>query len=158
MLLGAARHLAETRAFDGTLIFCFQPAEEGGAGAQAMIDDGMLERFPVKGAYGVHNWPGMPVGAFGVVRGAAMASAEAFDIVVEGTGGHAAMPHRVRDPILAASHIVAAAQSIVSRVVDPQESAVVSITAIHGGEAFNVIPYRVEMKGTIRTFSEAVSS
>ncbi len=157
MLLGAARHLAETRAFDGTLIFCFQPAEEGGAGAQAMIDDGMLERFPVKGAYGVHNWPGMPVGEFGVVRGAAMASAEAFDIVVEGTGGHAAMPHRVRDPILAASHIVAAAQSIVSRVVDPQESAVVSITAIHGGEAFNVIPDRVEMKGTIRTFSEAVS-
>jgi hippurate hydrolase len=157
MLLGAARRLAETRPFDGTLIFCFQPAEEGGAGAQAMIDEGMLERFPVKGAYAVHNWPGLPVGEFGVVRGPAMASAEAFNITVEGTGGHAAMPHRVRDPIVAASHIVAAAQTIVSRVVDPLDNAVVSITAIHGGEAFNVIPDRVEMRGTIRTFSEAVS-
>ena len=157
MLLGAARHLAETRPFDGTLVFCFQPAEEGGAGAQAMIDDGMLERFPVKGAYAVHNWPGMPVGEFGVVRGAAMASAEAFTILVEGTGGHAAMPHRTRDPIVAASHIVSAVQAIVSRVVDPLEPAVVSITAIHGGEAHNVVPDRVEMKGTVRTFSEAVS-
>src|SRR5271165_2315539 len=157
MLLGAARHLAETRAFDGTLIFCFQPAEEGGAGAQAMIDDGMLERFPVKGAYGVHNWPGIPVGEFGVVRGVAMASAEAFGITVEGTGGHAAMPSMTRDPIVAASHIIGAVQTIVSRVVDPREPAVVSITSIHGGDAFNVIPDRVEMKGTVRTFSEAVS-
>jgi hippurate hydrolase len=157
MLLGAARHLAETRPFDGTLIFCFQPAEEGGAGAQAMIDDGMLERFPVKGAYAVHNWPGMPVGAFGVVRGPAMASADGFIITVEGTGGHAAIPYKTRDPIVAASHIVAAVQTIVARVVDPLDSAVVSITTIHGGEAFNVIPDRVEMKGTVRTFSEAVS-
>jgi amidohydrolase len=157
MLLGAARRLAETRPFDGTLIFCFQPAEEGGAGAQAMIDEGMLERFPVKGAYAVHNWPGLPVGEFAVVRGPAMASAEAFNITVEGTGGHAAMPHRARDPIVTASHIVAAVQTIVSRVVDPLDNAVVSITAIHGGEAFNVIPDRVEMKGTVRTFSEAVS-
>src|SRR5271157_1228930 len=158
MLLGAARWLAETRAFDGTLVFCFQPAEEGGAGAQAMIDDGMLERFPVKGAYAVHNWPGMPVGEFGVVRGGAMASAQGLMITVEGTGGHAAMPHRTRDPIVAASHIVAAVQTIVSRVVDPLDSAVVSITAIHGGDAFNVIPDRVEMRGTIRTFSEAVTN
>jgi hippurate hydrolase len=157
MLLGAARHLAETRAFDGTLIFCFQPAEEGGAGAQAMIDDGMLERFPVKGAYGAHNWPGMPLGEFGVVRGPAMASAEAFNITVQGIGGHAGAPHRTRDPIVAAGHIVVAVQSIVARVVDPLDNAVVSITAIHGGEAFNVISDRVEMKGTIRTFSEATS-
>ncbi len=157
MLLGAARHLAETRAFDGTLVFCFQPAEEGGAGAQAMIDDGMLERFPVKGAYAVHNWPGMPVGRFGVVRGPAMASAEAFYITVDGIGGHAAIPHKTRDPIVAASHIVAAVQTIVSRAVDPADSAVVSVTSIHGGEAFNVIPDRVEMKGTVRTFSEEVS-
>ena len=105
----------------------------------------------------MHNWPGLPVGEFAVVRGPAMASAEAFNITVEGTGGHAAMPHTVRDPIVAASAIVAAAQTIVSRVVDPLDNAVVSITAIHGGEAFNVIPDRVEMKGTIRTFSEAVS-
>jgi hippurate hydrolase len=157
MLLGAARHLAETRSFDGTLIFCFQPAEEGGAGAQAMIDDGMLERFPVKGAYAVHNWPGLPVGSFGVVRGAMLASAESWIITIEGTGGHAAMPNRARDPIVAASHIVVAAQTIVSRVVDPQESAVVSITSIHGGDAINVIPSRVEMKCDVRTFSEAVS-
>ncbi len=157
ILLGAARWLAENREFDGTLVFCFQPAEEGGAGAQAMIDDGMLERFPVKGAYAVHNWPGIPVGQFGVVRGAAMAATEAFVITVEGVGGHAAFPHLARDPIVAASHIVATVQTIVSRVVDPLDPAVVSITAIHGGEAFNVIPDRVEMKCNIRTFSESVS-
>jgi hippurate hydrolase len=157
MLLGAARHLAETRAFDGTLVFCFQPAEEGDAGAQAMIDDGMLERFPVKGAYAVHNWPGVPVGAFGVVRGPAMASTGKFHITVEGVGGHAAFPHRARDPIVAAAAIVTAAQTIVSRVVDPLDPAVVSITAIHGGDAFNVIPERVTMKCNIRCFSEAVA-
>jgi hippurate hydrolase len=157
MLLGAARWLAGNREFDGTLVFCFQPAEEGGAGAQAMIDDGMLERFPVKGAYGVHNWPGMPIGQFGVVRGAAMAATESFVITVEGVGGHAAFPHLTHDPIVAASQIVAAVQTIVSRVVDPLDSAVVSITSIHGGEAFNVIPDRVEMKCNIRTFSESVS-
>ena len=157
MLLGAARWLAENREFDGTLVFCFQPAEEGGAGAQAMIDDGMLERFPVKGAYAVHNWPGMPVGQFGVVRGAAMAATESFVITVEGVGGHAAFPHLTRDPIVGASHIVTAVQTIVSRVVDPLDPAVVSITSIHGGEAFNVIPDKVEMKCNIRTFSESVS-
>ena len=157
MLLGAARWLAENREFDGTLVFCFQPAEEGGAGAQAMIDDGMLERFPVKGAYAVHNWPGIPVGEFGVVRGAAMAATQAFVITVEGVGGHAAFPHLARDPIVAAAHLVAAVQTIVSRVVDPLDPAVVSITAIHGGEAFNVIPDKVEMKCNIRTFSDSVS-
>ncbi len=157
MLLGAARWLAENREFDGTLIFCFQPAEEGGAGAQAMIDDGMLERFPVKGAYAVHNWPGVPVGQFGVVRGPAMAATAGFVITVEGVGGHAAFPHFARDPIVAASHIVTAVQTIVSRVIDPLDSAVVSITAIHGGEAFNVIPDKVEMKCNIRSFSETVS-
>ncbi len=156
MLLGAARRLAETREFDGTLVFCFQPAEEGEAGAQAMIDDGMLERFPVKGAYAVHNWPGVPVGAFGVVRGPAMAATGKFHITVEGVGGHAAFPHLSRDPIVAAAAIVMAAQTIVSRVVDPLDPAVVSITAIHGGEAFNVIPNRVEMKCNIRCFSDAV--
>jgi amidohydrolase len=157
MLLGAARWLAGTRDFDGTLVFCFQPAEEGGAGAQAMIDDGMLERFPVKGAYAVHNWPGMPVGRFGVVRGPALAATASFVITIEGVGGHAAFPHKTRDPIVAAGHLVTAAQTIVSRVVDPLDSAVVSITAIHGGEAFNVIPDRVEMKCNIRSFSDAVS-
>ena len=157
LLLGAAKHLAETRDFDGTLVFCFQPAEEGGAGAHAMIEDGLFERFPVKGVYGVHNWPGVPVGKFAVARGPAMASADRFDIVVQGYGGHAAMPHRARDPIVAASEIVLAAQTIVSRVVDPLEPAVVSITSIHAGEAYNIIPDKVEMRMTFRTLSDAVA-
>jgi len=121
-----------------------------------MIDDGMLERFPVKGAYAVHNWPGVPVGSFGVVRGPAMAATGKFHIRVEGVGGHAAFPHWTRDPIVAASAIVMAAQTIVSRVVDPLDPAVVSITAIHGGDAFNVIPASVELKCNIRCFKEAV--
>jgi hippurate hydrolase len=157
MLLGAARALAASRAFDGTLVFCFQPAEEGGAGAQAMIDDGMLQRFPVKAAYAVHNWPGIPVGAFGVARGPAMASADAMVITIEGVGGHASAPQHTRDPILAAGHIITSVQSIVSRVIDPHEPAVVSITAIHGGNAFNVIPQTVEMKCNIRSLSEPVA-
>ena len=157
LLLGAAKHLSQTRDFDGTLVFCFQPAEEGGAGADAMIEDGLFERFPVKGVYGVHNWPGVPVGKFAVARGPAMASADRFDIIVQGYGGHAAMPHRARDPIVAASEIVLAAQTIVSRVVDPLEPAVVSITSIHAGEAYNIIPDKVEMRMTFRTLSDAVA-
>jgi amidohydrolase len=157
MLLGAARHLAETRDFRGTLVFCFQPAEEGGAGARAMIDDGMLERFPIKGAYAIHNWPGIPVGQFGVVRGPAMASAHGLTITVEGLGGHGAQPHKTRDPIVAAAHIITSVQTIVSRVIDPFDQAVVSITAINGGEAFNVIPGTVEMKCGFRAFTPAVA-
>ena len=157
MLLGAARHLAETRAFDGTLVFCFQPAEEGGAGAKAMMDDRMLEKFPVKGAYALHNWPGIPVGEFGVSRGPAMAAAAAFLITVVGKGSHAAEPHNANDAIVAAAHIVTAVQTIVSRTVNPLDPAVVSITSVHGGEAFNVIPDRVQMRCNIRCFSESVT-
>jgi hippurate hydrolase len=157
LLLGAARHLAEVRDFSGTLVFCFQPAEEGGAGAQAMIDDGLLERWPVKAAYALHNFPGMRIGEFGVVHGPAMASSDSLFIVVSGVGGHAASPHKARDPIVAAGHIISAAQTIVSRVVDPLETAVVSITSIHGGEAFNVIPDKIEMRVNFRCFSEAVA-
>jgi hippurate hydrolase len=157
LLLGAAKHLSQTRDFDGTLVFCFQPAEEGGAGAQAMIDDGLFERFPVKGVYGLHNWPGLPVGKFAVARGPAMASADRLDIVVQGFGGHAAMPHLARDPIVAAAEIVLAVQTIVSRVVDPLEPAVVSITSIHAGEAYNIIPDKVQMKIGFRTLSDAVA-
>ncbi len=157
ILLGGARHLAETRDFEGTLVFCFQPAEEGGAGAQAMIDDGLLERYPVKGVYALHNWPNLPVGSFGVVRGPAMASANAFTLIVRGRGGHAAQPNMTHDPIVAAAQIVTSAQTIVSRRIDPLEPAVLSITAIHGGEAFNVISDTVEMRLTIRTFSDAVA-
>ena len=157
VLLGAARHLAETRDFEGSLVFCFQPAEEGGAGAKAMIDDGLLQKWPVKGVYGLHNWPSLAVGTFGVVRGPAMAGAYRLDIVVHGYGGHAAMPHNTRDPIVAAAEIVLAAQTIVSRVIDPLEPAVVSITSVHGGEAYNVIPDKVEMRVGYRTFSERVA-
>ena len=157
LLLGAAKHLAQTRDFDGTLVFCFQPAEEGGAGAQAMIEDGLFERFPVKGVYGLHNWPGLPVGTFAVARGPAMASADRMDIIVQGYGGHAAMPHLARDPIIAAAEIVLAAQTIVSRVVDPLEPAVVSIASIHAGEAYNIIPDKVEMRVGFRTLSDEVA-
>jgi hippurate hydrolase len=122
-----------------------------------MIDDGMLEKFPVKGAYGLHNWPGTPVGSFAVVRGPAMASADALDIIVDGIGGHAAQPHTTRDPIVAAAHIITSAQSIVSRVIDPLDQAVLSITAISGGEAYNVIPDRVALKCGFRAFSPKVA-
>ena len=154
MLLGAARLLAESRAFGGTIVFCFQPAEEGGAGAQAMIDDGMLDRLPVKAAFALHNWPEMPVGHFGIVHGTAMASAGGLAIRIEGVGGHAAQPHRTRDPVVAAAEIVLAAQSIVARRIDPLEPAVLSITSIHGGEAWNVIPDRVDLKANFRAFTE----
>ena len=157
LLLGAAKHLAEARDFDGTLVFCFQPAEEGGAGAEAMIEDGLFERFPVKGVYGLHNWPGLPVGQFAVARGPAMASADRLEIVVQGRGGHAAMPHLARDPIVAAAEIVLSLQTIVSRVIDPMQPAVVSITSIHAGASFNVIPDTVEMSGTFRTLSDATA-
>ena len=157
LLLGAAKHLAQARDFDGTLVFCFQPAEEGGAGAQAMIEDGLFERFPVKGVYGLHNWPGLPIGQFAVARGPAMASADRLEIVVKGKGGHGAMPHLARDPIVAAAEIVLSLQTIVSRVIDPLEPAVLSITAIHAGDAFNVIPETVEMRGTFRTLSDATA-
>ena len=156
MLLGAVRCLAQNRDFDGTLIFCFQPAEEGGAGAKAMIEDGMLERFPVKSAYALHNWPGLPAGDFAVVRGPVMAAAASYDIVVDGYGGHAAMPHRTRDPIVAAAHLITAAQTVVSRVVDPLEPAVVSITSVNGGDAYNVIPGKVTLRANTRCYSEFV--
>jgi amidohydrolase len=157
LLLGAAKHLAGARDFDGTLVFCFQPAEEGGAGAEAMIEDGLFERFPVKGVYGLHNWPGLDVGKFAVARGPAMASADRLDIVVQGFGGHAAMPHRVKDPIVVSAEIILAAQTIVSRVIDPLEPAVVSITSIHAGEAYNIIPDKVEMRVGFRTLSDDVA-
>lgn len=156
MLLGAAQHLAKTRDFDGTLVFCFQPAEELAAGAKVMIDEGLLQRFPVKGAYAVHNWPDMPVGHFGAIHGGAMASADGVMITVKGSGGHAALPDKARDPVVCAAAIVSAAQTIVSRTISPFEQAVVSITSIHGGEAWNVIPDQIEMRCNFRSFSEEV--
>ena len=156
MLLGAARHLSETRNFDGTVYFCFQPAEEGGAGAKAMLADGLLDRFPAKSVYGMHNRPGLALGQFAVRPGPVLASADEFIITVTGKGGHAAKPHDSRDPIVAGAHLVTAMQSIVSRKVDPLQPAVVSICVFDAGTVSNVIPDQAVLKGTIRTFDEGV--
>ncbi|MEI6557128.1 MAG: M20 aminoacylase family protein [Rhodospirillaceae bacterium] len=155
MLLGAARYLAETRNFDGTVHLIFQPAEEGAAGGKVMIEDGLFERFPCDSVFGLHNWPQLPVGSFGVRAGPIMAAADHFDITVTGKGAHGAMPHHGIDPVLVAAHIVTAAQALVSRDTDPVDTAVVSFTVIRGGSAFNVIPDEVVMSGTVRSFKPA---
>lgn len=157
MLLGAAKHMAETRNFDGTVYFCFQPAEEGGAGAQAMIEDGLFERFPAEEVYGMHNWPGTKAGTFAVRPGPVMASADEFNIVVRGQGGHAAQPHTTRDPIVAGAQIVNALQTIVSRKVDPLKPAVLSVTKFQAGTAHNIIPDEALIAGTMRSFHEEVA-
>lgn len=156
MLLGAAKHLAETRAFDGTIYVCFQPAEEGGAGAKAMIDDGLFEKFPAQRVFGMHNWPGLPVGQFGLRPGPMLASADEFVVRLTGLGSHAAKPDKGRDPIVAGAHLVTALQTLVSRRTDPLQPAVLSVTTFHGGSAFNVIPGAAEISGTVRTFDEGV--
>jgi len=156
MLLGAAKYLSETRNFDGVVVVIFQPAEEGGAGGKAMVDDGMLDRFGVERVFGMHNYPGAPVGTFHIRPGPIMASADLVEIHVEGTAGHAARPHLAADPIVAASAIVQAAQTIVSRNADPLESAVVSICKFDAGSTFNVIPSRAELLGTVRTLKSDV--
>ncbi|MEC8155155.1 MAG: amidohydrolase, partial [Pseudomonadota bacterium] len=152
MLLGAAQHLAANRNFDGTVIVIFQPAEEGGAGGKAMVDDGMMERFGIQEVYGMHNVPGLPVGSFASNAGPLMAAADHIEIRVEGKGAHAALPHDGVDTIVVATALVQALQSIVSRNLDPIDQAVVSITQIHAGDAFNVIPPVAELAGTVRTF------
>jgi hippurate hydrolase len=156
MLLGAAKHLAETRAFDGTVVVVFQPAEEGGAGARAMIEDGLFARWPVDEVYGMHNRPNLPVGEFTIAPGPIMAAVDEIRITLTGKGGHAAMPHRAVDPLPAAAALIQAVQTIVSRGVDPLEAAAVSLCTIQGGNAFNVIPQTVELTGTVRTLKEDV--
>jgi hippurate hydrolase len=156
MLLGAARHLAETRNFEGTVYFCFQPAEEGGGGAKAMIEDGLFDRFPARAVYGMHNWPGAPAGTFALRPGPVMASADEFRITVRGAGGHGAFPHRSADPVLAGAHIVTALQSVVARRVDPLQPAVVSVTQFHAGSAHNVIPDEAVIGGTMRSFDPEI--
>lgn len=152
MLLGAARYLAETRNFDGTTVVIFQPAEEnGGAGAKAMIDDGLMQTFGITEVYGMHNMPGIPAGAFALKSGAMLASSTRIEIEIEGAGGHAAKPHLCIDPISVATEIVTALQLVVSRNVDPLAGTVLSITQIHAGTAFNIIPDRVYIAGTLRT-------
>ncbi len=156
MLLGAAKYLAETRRFTGTVVVIFQPAEEGGAGGKAMVEDGLMERFGIQEVYGMHNYPGMPVGQFAIRKGPIMAAADLFKISIEGKGGHAARPHATCDPLLVGSQIVQALQSIVSRNVDPLKNAVVSVTTFEAGDAFNIIPQRAEMTGTVRTLEPEV--
>ncbi|CAI09207.1 putative hydrolase/peptidase [Aromatoleum aromaticum EbN1] len=156
MLLGAADALAARRDFDGTVYLIFQPAEEGEGGGLAMIEDGLFERFPMESVFGMHNWPGMPAGQFGVRSGPVMASADRFDIDVRGHGAHAAMPHLGADPVTAGAALVQAIQTIVSRTLDPIDSAVVSVTRFNAGEAYNVIPDRARLCGTVRAFSETV--
>jgi hippurate hydrolase len=153
MLLGAAKYLAESRRFNGVVNFIFQPAEEGIGGARAMIADGLFERFPCEAIFGMHNRPGLPVGQFAVKAGPMMAGGAFFDIAVKGRGAHGARPEAGIDPVLAASHIVVALQSIVARNVRPVDPAVVSITMIHGGDAYNVIPQTAKLSGTVRAFT-----
>ncbi len=156
MLLGAARYLAETRAFDGTVNFIFQPAEEGIGGARAMIDDGLFERFPCEAVFGMHNRPSLPVGSFAVRAGPMMAGGGFFDIRITGKGAHGARPEAGIDPVIVAAHIATALQTIVSRNVPPVETAVVSVTKIQGGDAYNVIPQSALLAGTVRAFSRPV--
>jgi amidohydrolase len=156
MLLGAARYLAETRNFAGDAVVIFQPAEEDGAGAAAMIKDGLMDRFGIEQVYGMHNGPGMPVGSFAIRPGPIMASTDAIDIRIEGLGGHAAKPHKCIDSVMVGAQLITALQSIVSRNVDPLESAVVSICEFHAGNARNVIPQTAVLKGTVRTLTKKV--
>jgi amidohydrolase len=156
MLLGAARYLSETRNFAGNAVVIFQPAEEGGAGAAAMIKDGLLDRFGIEQVYGMHNGPGIPIGSFAIRPGPIMASTDAVDIRIEGRGGHAARPHTTIDSVMVGAQLVTALQSIVSRSVDPLESAVVSMCEFHAGNARNVIPQTAELKGTVRTLTGEV--
>jgi len=152
-LLGAARYLAETRNFDGTVNLIFQPAEEGGAGAKKMIDDGLFKNFPCDSVYGLHNMPQIPRGQFAIRKGALMAAADGMKITINGKGGHAAMPHLAIDPIAIGTQIYAATQTIVSRQIDPFDKAVISITQFHAGTANNVIPAEAVLDASIRTVS-----
>ncbi len=152
MLLGAAKHLAGSKNFKGTVNLIFQPAEEGGGGGELMIKEGLFEMFPVDSVYGLHNWPGMPAGTFGVGSGPIMAAADMFDLTINGRGGHAALPDQCIDPIVVASQVVSALQTITSRNTHPVDSVVITVTQIHAGDAYNVIPDSVQMHGTVRTF------
>ena len=156
MLLAAAQHFARHRAFDGTVYLIFQPAEEGGGGAREMIKDGLFERFPMEAVFGMHNWPGAPVGRFAVSPGPVMASSNEFRITIRGKGSHAALPHNGIDPVPVACQMVQAFQTIISRNKKPIDAGVISVTMIHAGEATNVVPDFCELQGTVRTFSVEV--
>lgn len=156
MLLGAAKYLAETKNFDGTVHFIFQPAEENEGGGRVMIEDGLFEKFPVEAVFGLHNWPGMDAGTFAVMPGPMMASFDIFEITMTGKGCHAAMPNMGVDPIVASAQLVTALQTIASRSTHPLEAAVVSVTQIHAGDTWNVIPNSVVLRGTTRSFKPEI--
>jgi len=156
MLLAAAEYLAATRAFSGTVYFIFQPAEETDGGARVMIEEGLFERFPMQQVYGMHNWPGLPAGSFAVHSGPVMACADQFDILLRGQAAHAAMPQQGADTVVAASALVQSLQSVVSRTLDPLDSAVLSVTRFHAGEAYNILPEEVRLGGTVRAFRPEV--
>ena len=155
MLLGAAKLLASRNNFDGTVYFIFQPAEEGGGGGLAMIDDGLFEQFPMDSVWGMHNWPGMEEGTVAVHKGSVMAAADRFEVIVNGNGGHAAMPQATNDPVLAVTAIIQALQQIVARKQNPLDAVVVSVTQINAGSGFNIIPQKANFIGTIRTVNPA---
>jgi hippurate hydrolase len=150
MLLAAAKHLARTRAFDGTVHFIFQPAEESAGGGRVMVEQGLFDKFPVDAVYGMHNMPGLPAGRFAMRVGPIMAGVDSFDLTITGKGGHAAFPHRAVDTVLVQAQVVTALQSLVSRNVDPLEPAVLSITKVHGGDAYNILPEQIALGGCIR--------
>jgi hippurate hydrolase len=152
MLLGAARAMAQRKRFDGTAYFIFQPAEENEGGGRAMVQEGLFERFPMKAVYGMHNWPELPVGKIALREGPLMGAYDIFEIVATGRGGHAAMPHLGRDPMPFAAHLINALQTIVARNIHPLEAGVVSVTQVHGGDTWNVIPQEVVLRGTARSF------
>ncbi|UIK04974.1 M20 aminoacylase family protein [Neorhizobium galegae] len=154
MLLGAAKYLAETRNFNGSVALIFQPAEEGGAGALAMVDDGMMERFGIDEVYGMHNMPGIPLGQFAIRKGGIMAAPDRFTITIKGRGGHAAQPHKTIDPIFIGSQLVGSLQAIAARNADPVHSIVISVTRFDAGTAYNIIPDQATLWGTVRTLSE----
>jgi hippurate hydrolase len=156
MLLAAADYLANTRNFNGTVHFIFQPAEESEGGGRIMVEQGLFDLFPVDAVFGMHNWPGLPAGQFGVFPGPIMASTDRFDITLTGHGAHAAMPHQGRDVIVTGSALIQALQGIVSRMLDPLDSAVLSVTRFHAGEAYNILPEKAYLAGTIRAFNEEV--
>jgi amidohydrolase len=157
MLLGAARHFARHRNFDGTVYLIFQPAEEGGGGARVMIEDGIFDKFPMEAVFGMHNWPGMPVGSFGVNPGPMMASGNLFDITIRGKGSHAALPHLGIDPVPIAAQMIMAFQTIVTRNRRPIDPGVISVTIVQAGEATNVVPDSCRLSGTVRTFDTAIT-
>ncbi|TRC97945.1 amidohydrolase [Mesorhizobium sp. WSM4303] len=157
MLLGAAKYLTETRNFAGSVAVIFQPAEEGGGGGNEMVKDGMMERFDISRVFGMHNMPGLPVGQFAIRPGPIMAATAEFTITVKGRGGHAAMPHGTIDPIVIASQLVGALQTVASRSTDPVEAVVVSVTKFHAGDAYNVIPETAEIAGTVRTLKKEIA-